>query len=106
MQYPQPQPPYYSAAEYQRQAAAGRSYTTPAVITLLLYLLFWLPGLIANIIYLFASSGDKRTSGVTPQGHGCLVALAVVFVLLPVAGMVLLIGISALGVIASAATGS
>lgn len=72
------------ANEYQRIAAAGRSYTTPAIITLVLYWVLWLPGLIANIIYLSAANEDKRTSGVEPQGRGCLIALMIVFVAVPV----------------------
>jgi hypothetical protein len=50
------QPPYLPSYkpehDYARQAAATRSYTTPAVITLVLYFVLWLPGLIANIVYL------------------------------------------------------
>ncbi len=48
-----PYPPSYKPEhDYARQAAATRSYTTPAVITLVLYFVLWLPGLIANIVYL------------------------------------------------------
>lgn len=75
------------AYEYQRMAAAGRSYMTPAIITLVLYWLLWIPGFIANLIYLNAANEDRHTSGVEPQGRGCLIALLVVFVALPILGV-------------------
>jgi hypothetical protein len=65
-------------AEYARQSAAMRSYTTPAIVTLALYCLFWIPGLIANIVYLVAANDDRRKSGVAPQGRGCLIALLLI----------------------------
>jgi TRAP-type mannitol/chloroaromatic compound transport system permease small subunit len=92
-----PQPLNYE--EERRRAAAGRDYTTPAVITLLLYLLFWLPGLIANIVYWQSASRDQRIIGRQPDGKGCLVALFVVFTVLPVVGLVVLFGCSALGLL-------
>lgn len=70
--------PQVHAAEYARQSAAMRSYTTPAIVTLALYCLFWFPGLIANIVYLVAANDDRRKGGVAPPGRGCLIALLLV----------------------------
>lgn len=69
--------------EARRYAAAQRSYVTPAVITLALYFVFWIPGLISNIVYLTAANSDRRISGTVPQGRGCLVALLIVFICVP-----------------------
>jgi hypothetical protein len=97
---PQPfqQAPYTSPFDLARQSAAMRSYVTPAVITLVLYCVLWIPGLIANIVYLSAANEDRRTSGLEPQGRGCLIALLGVFIGLPLLACVGFVGIGALGV--------
>lgn len=58
-----------------RRAALGRSYVTPAVITMALYCLLWLPGLVANVVYLRAANQDAILARRMPQGRGCLVTL-------------------------------
>ena len=73
----------------RRRAAIARSYTTPAIITLVLYFIFWLPGAIANLVYLSQARNDRRLTGHQADGHGCLVALAIVFVALPIVGFCL-----------------
>ena len=105
MSYPQsPYPQQYQPQpDYVRQAAATRSYTTPAVITLVLYFVLWLPGLIANIVYLSAANSDKNVSGIAPQGRGCLVALLIVFIGLPFFACVGFFALSVLGAGMSAA---
>lgn len=70
--------------EYRRFAAAQRSFTTPAVITLVLYFVPWLPGLVANIVYWQEANNVQRITGHVPEGKGCLVALFWVFLALPV----------------------
>lgn len=75
--------PSGSYEEEQRRAAMTRSYVTPAVITMVLYLVLWLPGLIANIVYWQSASRDQRLSGHAPEGKGCLLALFIVFGALP-----------------------
>ncbi|TVR71581.1 MAG: hypothetical protein EA415_11115 [Sphaerobacteraceae bacterium] len=66
--------------DYERQrAAATRDYTTPAVITLILYFVCWLPGIIANVIYYLQAQKDEAMIGRAPQGKGCLLALLLVF---------------------------
>ncbi len=94
---PQNQPPSYppqnQPLDYMRQAAALRSYTTPAILTLVLYFLLWIPGLIANIVYLNAANNDRRVSGIDPQGRGCLQALLIVFIAVPFLACFLLVGL-------------
>ena len=75
--------------EDRRRAAATRSYTTPAVITLILYLFLWLPGFIVNLVYLQNAGRDERMSGYAPEGKGCLTALLWVFTIIPVILVVL-----------------
>ena len=75
--------------EHRRVAAATRSYTTPAIITLVLYFVLWLPGLIANIVYWRDANSAQRLTGHAPEGKGCLLALLWVFVYLPLIGFVL-----------------
>ncbi len=75
--------PHNDYTEYRRQRAMTRSYITPAVITMVLYLVLWLPGLIANIIYWQSASRDQQLSGHAPEGKGCLLALFFVFTALP-----------------------
>jgi hypothetical protein len=65
--------------DYERQrTAATRDYTTPAVITLILYFVCWLPGVIANIIYFLQARQDEALVGREPQGKGCLLWLLIV----------------------------
>lgn len=65
--------------DYERErAAATRDYTTPAVITLILYFVCWLPGIIANIIYYLQAQNDEALIGRSPQGKGCLLWLLIV----------------------------
>ncbi|CCF84634.1 hypothetical protein [Nitrolancea hollandica] len=80
-----------TSEEDRRRAAAMRSYVTPALITLLLYFVFWLPGLIANIMYWQAASHDQRLTGVAPEGKKYLAILFIVFVGVPIAFFVLLL---------------
>jgi zinc-ribbon domain len=89
---------YYTDRRY---VAATRSYTTPAVLTLVLYFVFWLPGLIANIVYWRAAVRDEKIVGQAPEGKGCLVALLWVFIILPI-----LLGALIAVIVIAAASGS
>lgn len=84
-QWMAPQPPATDYEALRRMNAEQKSFTTPAIITLVLYFVFWLPGLIANIVYLNEANTVQRISGRAPEGKGCLIAMLVVFVGLPVA---------------------
>jgi len=66
------------------RAALGRSYTTPAVITLFLYCTFYAPGLFANLMYYFSARADRDLTGAAPQGMGYLTALLWCGILPPV----------------------
>lgn len=72
------------------RVAAGRSYVSPAIVTLILYFVLWLPGMIANVVYLRSAQQTQKLTGHAPEGKGCLTAMAVVFLVLPLAGFVIL----------------
>jgi hypothetical protein len=74
-QAPNDQPGLYQ--QWQIQGQFTKSYTTPAIITLVLYCVLWLPGLIANIVYLVEARKTKQITGITPDGYGCLWALLI-----------------------------
>ncbi len=69
--------------QWQVQAQFTKSYTTPAIITLVLYIFLWIPGLIANIIYLLEANKTKKITGTNPDGYGCLIAMLVLVVVPP-----------------------
>lgn len=81
-----------------------RSYVTPAVITMVLYLVLWLPGLIANIVYWQSAARDQRLSGHAPEGKGCLLALFIVFGALPL--ILLCVGAAVFGLFGAFSTTS
>ena len=70
--------PMYEIDRMRRFAAEQRSFTTHAVITLVLYCVLWIPGLIANIVYLQEARKIERITGRSPEGMGCLWALLIV----------------------------
>lgn len=72
---PAQQPPMNQYQQWQVQAQFTKSYTTPAIITLVLYIFLWIPGLIANIIYLLEANKTKKITGTNPDGYGCLIAM-------------------------------
>jgi hypothetical protein len=73
--------PSPSYEDHRRIAMAGSSFTGKAVITLVLYWIFYVPGLIANILFYKEAREVKRVTGRAPQGMGCL---SVMFWALPV----------------------
>ena len=97
--------PFDVDTERQRTAAT-RSYVTPAVITLVLYFCLWVPGLVANIVYYMQASNDQALVGRPPEGKGCLVALLVFFVGLPILAIAGFFFIAILGSILTATVGS
>jgi hypothetical protein len=62
-------------AEYRLMSAYNRSFTNAAILTLVLYFVLWIPGLIANVVYLLESMKVQRITGESPEGQGCLVAM-------------------------------
>lgn len=70
-------------------------------VTLCLYFIFWLPGLIANIVYWRNAKADERLSGYKPQGAGCLFWLLIWFVVLPLVGVIVIAVLLLLGSLAT-----
>lgn len=64
---------------YRRMVDNTKSFTTPAIITLVLYFVFWIPGFIANIVYYNEANSIQKRTGREPEGKGCLLALLIVF---------------------------
>jgi hypothetical protein len=56
-------------------AARAKSYTGPAILVLVLYLLLWLPGFIANILYYSDAKQTQRVAGHPLPGTGCLAVM-------------------------------
>src|SRR5260370_13187843 len=77
--YPQPGPLPPNWLEIERtRAAAAKSYTNKAMFTLLLYIFLWVPGLIANLLYLREAYQTRELTGTSPDGWGCLWTLLIV----------------------------
>jgi hypothetical protein len=60
-----------------------KDYTNPAMFVMVLYFVFYLPGLIANVVYWNQARNDEIKYGNKPQGAGCLNWLLIVFFVLP-----------------------
>jgi len=69
---------------YNQAQARSKSYTGSAVLTFFLYWLFWLPGLIVNILFLNEAKKNERLAGMSLPGVGCLKILLWVQVILAV----------------------
>ncbi len=75
------------------EAARTKSYTNAAVIVLVLYFLLWLPGLIANIMYVREAHQTEKTAGQSLPGVKALEFLQVVGIV-PVFVAIVLVVIS------------
>ncbi len=64
--------PSPSYEDHRKMAMASRSFTGPAVITMVCSFIFWIPGLIANILFYKEAKEVKRVTGHAPQGMGYL----------------------------------
>lgn len=69
--------------------AATKSYTTSAVIVFFLYLLFWLPGYLFNIVYYNDARRSQALAGESLPGGGCLAAMFYLNTVLLALGIVL-----------------
>ena len=56
----------------QSPPAQPPSFTTKAVVTFLIYFIFWLPGLIVNILFLNEAKTEEGRWGQSLSGVGCL----------------------------------
>ncbi len=76
-------------------APGARSYVLPAVITLLAYGLFWIPGAILNWFFLEDALKEKRRTGQEPAGLTALRVLLWLLVYIPLLalGAVVVLGI-------------
>lgn len=74
----------------QRVAAQMKSYIGAAVLVFFLYLLFFFPGFITNIIYLNEAKRMQRVAGQKLPGVGCLswmLWLNIAFIVLAIIGL-------------------
>jgi len=57
-----------------------------------LYCVLWVPGLIANIVFLREANAVQRETGVAPAGRGCLIAqLAIVGAFFGIVGLLFIV---------------
>lgn len=63
---------YRSGNDMEVVVARNKSYISAAVLTLILYWIFWLPGLIVNVMYLNEASRNQQIGGEKLPGVGCL----------------------------------
>ena len=83
-------------------------FTMKAVITAVLYWVFWIPGVVANVVWMSEARACHTRTGIKPAGYGCLWWLFVLFIVIPLAITALLIlilfvaGISLAGIFAKA----
>ena len=56
----------------ERSAARMQSYTGKAILVLVLYLVLWLPGFIANILFHSEARRMEKKAGEGLPGTGCL----------------------------------
>lgn len=78
------------ARELERSIAAQKSYVGASLAVFLLYLLFYFPGLVFNMMWLREASAVQRSTGKAPPGKGCLTLMLVVG-LVPLIMFVLLV---------------
>ena len=80
-------PPSHSAtlpALQPLESTPEPDYSTAAVIVLVLYLVMWLPGVIANISYLNAARRAEKAAGHKLPGVGALKVERFIFMWLPI----------------------
>jgi hypothetical protein len=64
-------------SEMERAIARQKSYVGASVVTFLVYWLFYLPGLIVNLMYLSDANKTSDLAGQKPSGYGCLVFMLI-----------------------------
>ena len=58
--------------------ARSKSYTGKAILTFILYMFFWIPGFIANVIFYEESRSMSKIAGKELPGTGCLGGMLVI----------------------------
>ena len=104
-----PPPPTYPGQLYPAQppkviSTWNQSFTGKAVIAFLLYFLFYIPGLIANIMFIAQANRVRKETGRTPSGVGCLWATLVVSII-PLGTVLAIMALFILQLISSAGSG-
>ena len=61
----------------EKTLAQMKNFIGEAVLVFFLYMFFYLPGLIVNILYYIESRRIEKLAGQKPAGQGCLVVLLV-----------------------------
>lgn len=79
----------------------AKSFVTASVLTFVLYCLGWLPGLVANYLYLESAKKYKNETCITPEGYGTLKLMSIFFGWIPM----FLWGVALVVIIISAVTG-
>jgi hypothetical protein len=69
--------------------ARMKSYTGNAVITFILYWLFWLPGLIVNYMFYSEAKNMERKAGQSLPGVGCLTIMLYLNIAIFALGLIL-----------------
>jgi hypothetical protein len=64
-------------SEMERAIARQKSYVGASVVTFVVYWLFYLPGLIVNLMYLNEANKTSDIAGEKPSGYGCLVFMLI-----------------------------
>jgi len=83
--------------ESERSAARMKSYTGSAVLVFILYLVLWLPGLIANYMFYSEAKRMEKVAGQSLPGVGCLSVLLWLNVLWIVGGVLFVVSLMASG---------
>jgi len=66
---------YGSGSDVERALARSKSFTGKAVATLVLYIVMWFPGLVANVLFLNEAKKAEQAAGQSLPGVGCLTFL-------------------------------
>lgn len=63
--------------DMERAIARQKSYVGASVATFFVYWIFYLPGLIVNLMYLNDANKTSDIAGQKPSGYGCLVFMLI-----------------------------
>lgn len=63
---------YGTGSNVERALARSKSFTGKAVATLVLYIVLWFPGLVANVLFLNEAKRTQEIAGQSLPGVGCL----------------------------------
>jgi hypothetical protein len=83
-----------SSEQEQDESPSSENYVRAAILALILYFVLWAPGFLVNAVYLSRALGEERRTGQAPEGKGCLIALLVAGLVVPVMGVCVLVLLS------------